>query len=164
MKEDVKTPFWFYLLGIIPVIWIGLLIAPYIDKGLFNIIKDFSEITGSPFKIIICDNSLKTVIVLILIYFLAIFFYITTKKNYRRGEEYGSAKWGNKKKVNKKLLFIRNNVSNIKKIKKYNQSPLNSGTKNRKKNVVHEKPTFTCLTSSMELTKRTFIISFTPIL
>ena len=40
MKEDVKTPFWFYLLGIIPVIWIGLLIAPYIDKGLFNIIKD----------------------------------------------------------------------------------------------------------------------------
>ena len=74
MKEDVKTPFWFYLLGIIPVIWIGLLIAPYIDKGLFNIIKDFSEITGSPFKIIICDNSLKTVIVLILIYFIAIFF------------------------------------------------------------------------------------------
>ncbi|MBQ2946916.1 MAG: type IV secretory system conjugative DNA transfer family protein [Bacilli bacterium] len=102
MKEEVKTPFWFYLLGIIPVIWIGLLIAPYIDKGLFNIIKDFSEITGSPFKIIICDNSLKTVIILILIYFLAIIFYITTKRNYRRGEEYGSAKWGNKKKVNKK--------------------------------------------------------------
>ena len=80
MKEEVKTPFWFYLLGIIPVIWIGLLIAPYIDKGLFNIIKDFSEITESPFKIIICDNSLKTVIVLILIYFLAIFLYYYKKE------------------------------------------------------------------------------------
>ena len=106
MKEELKIPFCFYLLGIIPVIWIGLLIAPYIDKGLFNIIKDFSEITESPFKIIICDNSLKTVIVLILVYFLAIFFYITTKRNYRRGEEDGSAKWGNNKKINKKYYQV----------------------------------------------------------
>lgn len=102
MKEEVKTPFWFYLLGAIPVIWIGLLIAPYIDKGIFAVIMDFSKIMESPFNIVICENSMKTVLVLLFMYLIGMFLYTTTKRNYRKGEEYGSAKWGNKSKINKK--------------------------------------------------------------
>ena len=37
-------------------------------------------------------------------YFLAIGIYYATKKNYRKGEEYGSAIWGDVKVINKKYI------------------------------------------------------------
>ena len=38
-----------YLLGLIPVIWISLLIAPSFDGGLKQVLKDFSKIRDSHF-------------------------------------------------------------------------------------------------------------------
>ena len=38
-----------YMIGIVPVIWIALLIAPSIDEGLYGVVKDFSEIMENPF-------------------------------------------------------------------------------------------------------------------
>ena len=49
-----------------------------------------------------CDDSLKVAIIFILIYILIILCYISTRKNYRHNEEYGSAKWGSPKMINKK--------------------------------------------------------------
>ena len=89
-------------LGIIPVCWIGLLIAPSVSGGLPKIIKDFSKEINNPFNIVLCENSLKTVLILIFIYVMAILVFFSTRRNYRKGEEYGSAKWGNIMKTNKK--------------------------------------------------------------
>ena len=38
-------------LGLIPVAWLGLLAAPYIDDGLLGIIEGLSESTQKPFNI-----------------------------------------------------------------------------------------------------------------
>lgn len=92
----------FLILGSICVIWFSLLIAPLIDGGLVNIIMEFPEKMNNPFNISWCDNSLKTTIIFLCLYFLGISIYITSKKNYRRRIEHGSAKWGNKKSVNAK--------------------------------------------------------------
>ena len=91
-----------YILGTIPLSWIAILVAPYIDKGIINVIKNFSKIIENPFHIIWCKNSLKIIFIFIAIYILGISIYITTKKNYRRREEHGSAKWGDAKAINKK--------------------------------------------------------------
>ncbi len=91
-----------YILGIIPLSWIAILVAPYIDKGIINVIKNFQKIIENPFHIIWCKNSLKIIFIFIAIYILGISIYITTKKNYRRREEHGSAKWGDAKAINKK--------------------------------------------------------------
>ncbi len=92
-----------YLLGIIPIIWLAILIAPYITNGgIINVIKNFSNIINNPLRIIWCKDSLKIIFIFIAIYILAISIYITTRKNYRRREEHGSAKWGNAKAINKK--------------------------------------------------------------
>ena len=92
-----------YLLGIIPIIWLAILIAPYITNGgIINGIKNFSKIVNNPLRIIWCKDSLKIIFIFIAIYILAISIYITTRKNYRRREEHGSAKWGNAKAINKK--------------------------------------------------------------
>lgn len=91
-----------YILGIIPVIWLSLLIAPYIRGGLAEVIKKFGEISSNPFNIIWCEYSLKTIIIALCIYILGIGMYESTRKNYRRREEYGSAKWGIVSAINKK--------------------------------------------------------------
>ena len=91
-----------YLLGVIPTIWIALLIAPSIHGGLPTIIKDFPKAMENPFSIAFCHDSIKTIFIFVVAYLLGIGIYISTKKNYRRREEHGSAEWGDAKTINKK--------------------------------------------------------------
>lgn len=103
MKEDDKKLLRvLYFIGIIPITWLALLLAPYIDGGLIEIIKNGSIALNQPFNILIVENSFKTILIFLIIYFLAIILYESTRKNYRRREENGSAKWGEAKQVNKK--------------------------------------------------------------
>lgn len=102
MNTDSNYPKWVYCIGLIPTIWLGILIAPSVNGGLPQIIKDFSNIISNPFHFTWCDNSLKVILVFIVVYVMAITLYISTKKNYRRREEHGSAKWGNATEINKK--------------------------------------------------------------
>lgn len=103
MAEDTKiTTIILSICGIIPTIWFALLIAPSVDGGLAQIMKDFSSVMNNPFNIIWCSNSLRVLLLCLLIYGCAIALYISSKGNYRRGEEHGSAKWGSPKFVNKK--------------------------------------------------------------
>lgn len=102
MNDEKKITRVLYILGIIPVIWIALLIAPYSKGGLIEIIKNGSEALGNPFKIILMESSIKTILIFLLIYVLSILVYESTRKNYRRREENGSAKWGEANELNKK--------------------------------------------------------------
>ncbi len=91
-----------YCLGTIPVIWLALLIAPFMEDGLPGLIKNFGVAMSRPFYITLCGNSLKTILVLLLCYGLAIGIYLSTQRNYRRREEHGSAQWGSPVQVNRK--------------------------------------------------------------
>ena len=101
MKQENNYLF-LYLLGIIPCVWFGLLIAPFISDGMSTIIKEFPKAINDPFNIDLCDNSLKIILWTLAIYFLTVSVFVFSKKNYRRREEYGSAKWGSPKKISKK--------------------------------------------------------------
>ena len=96
MKQDkLSTTFLIiYLCGAFPVMWFALLVAPYLQGGLLNIIKNSDLIFENPFNIEICRDSLKTVLIFLLCYFVAIGLYVSSDSNYRRREEHGSAKWG----------------------------------------------------------------------
>lgn len=103
MKKDNHTEEIIFLgILIIPVIWIALLIAPFIHKGLFNAMDDIYNAFDNPFSITLCSDSLRTVAIFLLIYLLGVGIYLSLLRNYRKKEEYGSAKWGNTKQVNKK--------------------------------------------------------------
>lgn len=91
-----------YCLGTILVIWLALLIAPFMEDGLPGLIKNFGAAMSRPFYITLCGNSLKTILVLLLCYGLAIGIYLSTQRNYRRREEHGSAQWGSPVQVNRK--------------------------------------------------------------
>lgn len=102
MNDEKKITRVLYFLGIIPVIWIALLVAPYSKNGLIEIIKNSSEAISRPFNIIFVENSIRTILIFLIIYIFSILVYESTRKNYRRREENGSAKWGEAKKINKK--------------------------------------------------------------
>ena len=91
-----------YCLGTIPVIWLALLIAPFMEDGLPGLIQNFGAAMSRPFHITLCEDSLKTVLVLLLCYGIAIGIYLSAQRNYRRREEHGSAQWGSPTQVNKK--------------------------------------------------------------
>lgn len=80
---------------LIPAIWIALLIAPYMDEGLIHAIPYLSEALNHPFSIQWTDSTLKTIGIFLVIYVLGVGMYLSSAKNYRRTEEYGSAKWAN---------------------------------------------------------------------
>ena len=102
MKNGKQTPVALCLFGILPVVWLGLLLAPAAHGGLPEIIARFPAAINSPFHIELCGDSLKTVLVLLCVYGLGIGIFLSSRRNYRRGEEHGSAKWGSAKAVNKK--------------------------------------------------------------
>ena len=101
------------VLGVFPVIWLGLSIAPSVNGGIAEIIPKLAEVINNPFNITLCEDSLKTVLTLLLIYAIVVGVIISSLRNYRRGEEHGSAKWGDVKKVNKKYHQTPENNNKI---------------------------------------------------
>ena len=102
-----------YFLGIIPAIWLALIIAPNLNNGLMSIITGFTESMNNPLNISWCENSIKSILIFLLIYIMIIVAYESTKKNYRRGEEHGSAKWGSASELNKKYMQKPENMNKI---------------------------------------------------
>lgn len=84
------------------MVWLGLIIAPAISGGLPEILENLSAVMSHPLQIKICEDSLKTVLIFLCAYGFGIGIYFATKRNYRRREEHGSAKWGAPGTVNKK--------------------------------------------------------------
>lgn len=104
MREDKFswTNVILYCLGLIPTVWLGLLVAPTIGAGLPNLIKNLAVVFSNPFHIVWCEDSVKAVLIFICAYVMGIGIYLSTARNYRRREEHGSAHWGNAGQVNKK--------------------------------------------------------------
>ena len=93
-----------YIFGLIATIWFSLLIAPAMSDGLAGLINELPNVMNNPFKITWRENSLKTVLILVMIYGIALGVYLSNERNYRRREEHGSAKWGNARQVNRKYV------------------------------------------------------------
>ena len=91
--NDKKSSIVLAVIGIIPVVWLGLKIAPNVKGGLPAILNGVMSSLNNPFAIELCGDSVKTVLVLLIAYGMAIGVYLSTRKNYRRREEHGSAKW-----------------------------------------------------------------------
>ncbi len=100
--SDRKSAIILSLIGIVPVLWLALLIAPFVKGGLSEILTGLMNTISNPFQIQLCEDSLKTVLFLLAAYGMGIGIYFSTRRNYRRREEHGSAKWGNAKAVDRK--------------------------------------------------------------
>ncbi|HHZ05852.1 MAG TPA: type IV secretory system conjugative DNA transfer family protein [Clostridiales bacterium] len=103
MRDNDKKAFRILaVIGILPIVWIGLLLAPYVNGGLPEIVSTALTLFNNPFQIEWCEDSVKTVLILLFIYGMAVGIFLSSQRNYRKREEHGSAKWGEARTVNKK--------------------------------------------------------------
>lgn len=102
MRKDKQVELVFYFVGAVFIAWLSVLVAPCIHEGLFEAIIYLNDAMNSPFFFELCQDTLKCILISESIYSFSYLAYYYNRKNYRRNEEYGSAKWANNKAVNKK--------------------------------------------------------------
>lgn len=102
-RGETKTMLMLYLAFSFPVMYLALAAAPYLGEGLGGMLQGMILALEKP-NIVFCKDSLKTVLLFLLVYAGSIGVYLSMQKNYRRGAEHGSAKWGNPQSVNKKYM------------------------------------------------------------
>lgn len=102
-----------YLLGLLPIVWLALLLAPYLGNGLAAFLSNAPDVLENPFHIVLCEDSLKAVLIFVICYAMGIGIYLSFDRNYRRREEHGSAKWGTAAAVRKKYADKRSTENKI---------------------------------------------------
>lgn len=105
--EDKATNLMLALLGIVPVLWLALMVAPGFGGGLTAMANVLMKGMENPTKIEWCEDSLRAVLLFLLLYAFGIGIFLSTQRNYRKGEEHGSARWGGAGAVNRKYWDIR---------------------------------------------------------
>ena len=91
------------LFGVVPVVWLALIAAPAKTEGLPGILREvYQMIMTGDYRVSWCQDSLSTILLFLLLYGVIIGAVISTRHNYRRMEEHGSAKWGNKWMINRR--------------------------------------------------------------
>ncbi|MFQ8866310.1 MAG: VirD4-like conjugal transfer protein, CD1115 family [Dorea longicatena] len=96
---------WVIWLAGLPVIWwAAILIADAIQPGrnLFELMEVLTEKLNHPFQLHYTEYTIKSVLVCTLLYAAGIGIFYSSQKNYRRGEEHGSARWGDARQICKK--------------------------------------------------------------
>ena len=103
MKEIKRDEVYASIAGVFPVIWIALRIAPQWTDNLFELIGKIDVVFAPPlYKLVWTERSLGVVLFCITAYAVGVGILFTSRKNYRRGEEHGSARWGNPSFINRK--------------------------------------------------------------
>ena len=97
------------------VLWLAAIAAYAYEDGmnLFQWMGRFSQVLERPFAIGWTPYTLKCMLGSLLFYGCGIALYYSSRENRRPGEEYGSAKWGNPKELNRKYMDHRHKDANI---------------------------------------------------
>ena len=93
-----------WLAGLPVIWWVAILLADAIQPGrnLFELMEVLTEKLNHPFQFHYTEYTIKSVLVCTLLYAAGIGIFYSSQKNYRRGEEHGSARWGDARQICKK--------------------------------------------------------------
>ena len=97
------------------VLWLASIAAYAYEDGMtiFTWMGRFSQVLERPFSIGWTAHTPKFMLVSLIIYAFGIALYYSGRENRRPGEEYGSAKWGNPKELNRKYMDHQHKDANI---------------------------------------------------
>ena len=99
MRHDRLAEGILIALGLPVVVWIALLVAPSLSGERAHLLSELLVALNDPFSIRIVEGSLKTVLFFLVAYVFGIGIFYSTRRNWRRREEHGSAKWGDVKAI-----------------------------------------------------------------
>ena len=90
----------FYLIGVVPVVWLALLLAQSLGGGLPELLRNLTSALEQPTNIVWTNKSLPTILICLAAYGMAVLLYRTNQGRTRDGEEHGSAAWATPASVN----------------------------------------------------------------
>ncbi|TCX48953.1 VirD4-like conjugal transfer protein, CD1115 family [Dehalobacter sp. 14DCB1] len=92
--ETARSNVILFAVFLIPVVWAALLTAPSLSGGLPEILANLTVAMNNPFHIQCVKDSPKCILLFVAAYGMGVGIYLSTRRNYRRREEHGSARWG----------------------------------------------------------------------
>lgn len=110
-----QNPWWVWLLPLPLVWWAALLTASAWVPGssLFDLLARMTAALETPLALRWAERAPRFLFIFTLLYCMGVGMYLSTKKNYRRGAEHGSAKWGNVFEIAKRYRDRKRPTQNI---------------------------------------------------
>lgn len=101
-KKPVPPALWMALT--IPVLWLAVIAASVYENGMnvFELVSHLTATVNHPFAVRWTAYTPRFLLVFLLLYGGGVLLYYADHENRRPGEEYGSAKWGNARELNKR--------------------------------------------------------------
>ena len=101
-KKPVPPALWMALT--IPVLWLAVIAANVYENGMnvFELVSHLTAAVNHPFAVRWTAYTPRFLLVFLLLYGGGVLLYYADHENRRPGEEYGSAKWGNARELNKR--------------------------------------------------------------
>ena len=101
-KKPVPPALWMALT--IPVLWLAVIAASVYKNGMnvFELVSRFTSAVNHPFAVRWTAYTPRFLLAFLLLYGGGVLLYYADHENRRPGEEYGSAKWGNARELNKR--------------------------------------------------------------
>ncbi|HIR57625.1 MAG TPA: type IV secretory system conjugative DNA transfer family protein [Candidatus Gallacutalibacter pullicola] len=100
----------------LPVIWWTALLTAgswIPGKALFEQLSELAAAMNHPFSLCWTGNSVRFLLLFSLIYAAAAVAAVSSRKNFRRGEEYGSAQWGDVFRIVKRYQDQKHPTQNL---------------------------------------------------
>jgi type IV secretion system protein VirD4 len=113
MRRDKVSELVLASLGLPVVVWLALLLAPVIFGDRTLLLQGLNDAMANPTAITITNDSIKTVLLFLGAYVLGIGIYFSSRRNWRRREEHGSAKWGDVHAIARRYrdkVFLNNKI------------------------------------------------------
>lgn len=93
----------FIAVGILPVILFAVWIAPvFAQLGMEHIVSNFAGLFSNPVRLQWLPHTWLVILACLAMYALILLFVLSSRKNYMRGKEHGSAQMGNVQELNRK--------------------------------------------------------------
>lgn len=108
------TDYLLWVILFIPVLWLAVALAQARSEAgnLAQMLEILSGLASAPFSVHWTENAPKLVVIVSILYPMCVIYYVTEQADFRPGGEYGTARWGNAKSLNRKYRDRRHLRSN----------------------------------------------------
>ena len=108
------TDYLLWVILFIPVLWLAVALAQARSEAgnLAQMLEILSGLASAPFSVHWTENAPKLVLIVSILYPMCVIYYVTEQADLRPGGEYGTARWGNAKSLNRKYRDRRHPRSN----------------------------------------------------
>lgn len=108
------TDYLLWVILFIPVLWLAVALAQARSEAgnLAQMLEILSGLASAPFSVHWTENAPKLVLIVSILYPMCVIYYLTEQADLRPGAEYGTARWGNAKSLNRKYRDRRHLRSN----------------------------------------------------